>query len=40
MVIAGVQRSVRKFAPNLTETIGVIAGNHDRTSTTELHHAA
>ncbi|WP_395158954.1 hypothetical protein [Ilumatobacter sp.] len=40
VVVAGVQRSVRKFAPTLTETIGVIAGNHDRTSITELHHAA
>lgn len=40
VVIAGVQRSLRKLAPNLTETIGVIPGNHDRTSTTELHHAA
>jgi len=40
VVVAGVQRSVREFAPTLAETIGVIAGNHDRTSTTELHHAA
>ena len=40
VVIAGVQHSVRKFAPNLTETIGVIPGNHDRSSATELHHAA
>jgi len=40
VVIAGVQRSVRKLAPDLTETIGIIPGNHDRTSTVELHHAA
>jgi len=40
VIIAGVQRSVRKLAPNLTDTIGVIPGNHDRTSATDLHHAA
>ncbi len=40
VIIAGVQRSLRKLAPNLTDTIGVIAGNHDRTSATELHNAA
>ena len=40
VVIAGVQRSLRKLAPELTATIGVIAGNHDRTNATELHHAA
>ena len=39
-VIAGVQRSIRKLAPTLDDPIGVIAGNHDRTSTTDLHHAA
>ena len=39
-VIAGVQRSVRKLAPTLTDAIGVIPGNHDRTSATELHNAA
>ena len=39
-VIAGVQRSIRKLAPDLTASIGVIPGNHDRTSATELHHAA
>lgn len=39
-VIAGVQRSVRKLAPNLSDSIGVIAGNHDRTSASELHNAA
>ena len=37
-VIAGVQRSVRKLAgPALTESIGIIPGNHDRTTATELH---
>jgi len=40
VIIAGVQRSLRKLAPNLTEPIGVIAGNHDRTNATELHNAA
>ena len=39
-VIAGVQRSVRKLAPGLTAAIGVIAGNHDRTTAAELHNAA
>ncbi len=39
-VIAGVQRSVRKLAPNLADSIGVIPGNHDRTTATELHNAA
>ena len=39
-VIAGVQRSIRKLASTLDDPIGVIAGNHDRTSTTDLHHAA
>jgi hypothetical protein len=39
-VIAGVQRSIRKLAPTLEDPIGVIAGNHDRTSTADLHHAA
>ena len=37
-VIAGVQRSVRKLAgPALTNSIGIIPGNHDRTTATELH---
>lgn len=37
-VIAGVQRSVRKLASAaLTDSIGVIPGNHDRTTSTELH---
>lgn len=40
VVLAGVQRSLRKLAPDLTDTIGVIAGNHDRTNATDLHHAA
>jgi hypothetical protein len=40
VIIAGVQRSLRKLAPNLADTIGVIPGNHDRTSATDLHHAA
>ena len=39
-VMAGVQRSVRKLAPDFTDSIGVIPGNHDRTTATELHHAA
>jgi len=39
-VIAGVQRSVRKLAPGLTDAIGVIAGNHDRTTASDLHTAA
>ena len=40
VILAGVQRSLRKLAPDLTDTIGVIPGNHDRTSATDLHHAA
>lgn len=40
VIFAGVQRSLRKLAPDLTDTIGVIPGNHDRTSATDLHHAA
>ena len=40
IVLAGVQRSLRKLAPDLTDTVGVIAGNHDRTNATDLHHAA
>lgn len=37
-VIAGVQRSVRKLAgAALTDSVGVIPGNHDRTTATELH---
>ncbi len=40
VIIAGVQRSLRRLAPNLTDTIGVIPGNHDRTRATELHHVA
>ena len=40
-VVAGVQRSVRQIVtPELFETIGFIAGNHDRSSWMELHTAA
>ena len=39
-VIAGVQRSVRRLAPDFTESIGIVPGNHDRTTATELHSAA
>lgn len=39
-VIAGVQRSVRRFVPDRLLVIGVIHGNHDRTDTTDLHRAA
>lgn len=39
-VVAGVQRSARRYAPRHDHTIGVVPGNHDRTSATDLHHAA
>ena len=39
-VVAGVQRSIRNLAPALTDTIGIIAGNHDATSSSDLHLAA
>jgi hypothetical protein len=39
-VLAGVQRSVRSIAPALRDTIGTVAGNHDRTSASMLHSAA
>jgi hypothetical protein len=39
-VIAGVQRSIRKLVPSFADSIGIIAGNHDRTNTTDLHHAS
>ncbi len=39
-VVAGVQRSVRRFAPQHDDTIGVVAGNHDRTNASDLHHAS
>jgi hypothetical protein len=38
-VLAGVQRSVRELAPHLT-SIGFVAGNHDRSSASQLHHLA
>jgi hypothetical protein len=39
-IVAGVTRSVRRLLGNdLFQPIGVIAGNHDRTSATDLHHA-
>ncbi len=39
-IIAGVQRSIRNLTPNLFDTIGIIPGNHDRSSWMELHNAA
>lgn len=39
-VLAGVERSVRRLAPDLTNSIGVIPGNHDRTRASDLHHSA
>jgi Bacterial archaeo-eukaryotic release factor family 3 len=40
-VIAGVERSVRSaVVPDLFDAIGLVAGNHDRTSWVDLHHAA
>jgi hypothetical protein len=40
-VLAGVERSVRKLVvPGLFDTIGLIAGNHDRTSWSDLHNLA
>lgn len=39
-VVAGVQRSVRRLVPRSGEMIGIVPGNHDRTSATDLHHAA
>ncbi len=40
-VIAGVERSVRStMVPNLFDAIGMVPGNHDRTSWVDLHHAA
>jgi len=39
-VTAGVQRSVRKLAPSVADSIGVISGNHDRTTASDLHSAA
>ena len=37
-VLAGVQRSVRDLAPHL-DAVGLVPGNHDRTSASDLHHA-
>ena len=40
-IVAGVARSVRRISgANTIETIGAIAGNHDRSSAVDLHHAA
>jgi Bacterial archaeo-eukaryotic release factor family 3 len=40
-VLAGVDRTLRStIAPGLFDTIGLIPGNHDRTSWTDLHNAA
>jgi hypothetical protein len=40
-VVAGVDRTVRRTAvSDIFETIGFIAGNHDRSSWTDLHNAA
>lgn len=39
VVVAGVERSVRRLAPAIS-AIGFVPGNHDRTSATDLHHAA
>lgn len=40
-VIAGVDRTIRNtIVPELFDTIGVIPGNHDRTSWADLHNAA
>lgn len=39
-VIAGVHRSLRQLVPNVTDSIGVIPGNHDRTTADELHRAS
>jgi hypothetical protein len=39
-VIAGVHRSIRQLAPGLTDQIGVIPGNHDRSTAEELRLAA
>lgn len=40
-VFAGVERSVRHLVgPDLFDTIGILPGNHDRTSWIELHNAA
>ena len=38
-VLAGVQRTVRELAPHLV-AIGFVPGNHDRSSASQLHHAA
>ena len=38
-MLAGVQRSVRGLAPHLV-AIGFVPGNHDRSSASQLHHAA
>jgi Bacterial archaeo-eukaryotic release factor family 3 len=40
-VVGGVQRSIRQMlAPDLFDTIGLIPGNHDRSSWVELHNLA
>ena len=39
-VLAGVQRTVRGVSPALRDTIGAVAGNHDRTSASMLHSLA
>lgn len=39
-VLAGVPNSVRTLAPGLTDAIGLIPGNHDRTPAVELHQAS
>jgi hypothetical protein len=39
-VVAGVQRSVRRLTRQHAQAIGVIPGNHDRTTATELHSIA
>ena len=40
-IVAGVKRSVRHLVvPDLFDTIGILPGNHDRTSWIDLHNAA
>ena len=39
-VIAGVHRSVRQLAPDVADCIGVIPGNHDRSTADQLRRAA